>query len=480
MLKKFVERKNTTSRRVARLHKRDKFPPSPPSPKLLHTIATGFCKATSPSKFEESGCAVCGSLTPITNLLDISEVNCNFDILNREGCGITRKERKKSTDPIEEIKGPVMDDKCKYVCKSCYYALNKNQSPSLALANNLWIGNVPEELQGLTYAERLLIARVRHNRCVIRVTGGMHKMRANAITFANPTPKVYQVLPPPIEELDEVLAFIYTGPCRPTTEDFKRTPLLVRRLKVSKALEWLKLNHIGYKDLIVSHKNLNSYPEDGPPVVVDYRRSVKERDPEAVGQGDNDLEDGTSDGACPFVVHSLTGEELVTKSLKALIAIAVDHMEQNRKVLAIGHEADPQSIYHNPSLYPKMFPWLFPYGLGGIGNTAHKGKLSSMSHKGYLLMYHDKRFQKDPHFPLIAFNHEQIRESTTGGYLMTEKQSFPIVADRLLNLDTEVLSDIAKCMSNGERVKPQTEEEKACFQVINDLDHVGRHVEGSK
>ena len=63
---------------------------------------------------------------------------------------------------------------------------------------------------------------------------------------------------------------------------------------------------------------------------------------------------------------------------------------------------------------------------------------------------------------------------------MTEKQSFPIVADRLLNLDTEVLSDIAKCMSNGERVKPQTEEEKACFQVINDLDHVGRHVEGSK
>jgi len=64
------------------------------------------------------------------------------------------------------------------------------------------------------------------------------------------------------------------------------------------------------------------------------------------------LEDGTSDGACPFVVHSLTGEELVTKSLKAIIAIAMDHMEQNRKVLAIGHEADPQSIYHNPRSGP--------------------------------------------------------------------------------------------------------------------------------
>ena len=91
----------------------------------------------------------------------------------------------------------------------------------LALANDLWIGNVPEELQGLTYAEKLLIARVRHNRCVIRVTGGVHKMKANAITFANPTPKVYNVLPPPLEEMDEVLAFIYTGPCRPTLDDFK-------------------------------------------------------------------------------------------------------------------------------------------------------------------------------------------------------------------------------------------------------------------
>jgi len=40
-------------------------------------------------------------------------------------------------------------------------------------------------------------------------------------------PKIYNVLPPPIEEMDEVLAFIYTGPCKPTKADFKRTPLLV-------------------------------------------------------------------------------------------------------------------------------------------------------------------------------------------------------------------------------------------------------------
>ena len=254
---------------------------------------------------------------------------------------------------------------------------------------------------------------------------------------------------------------------------------MVRRKKVGSALEWLKPNHIGYNDLNISYNNLSAYPEDGPPVVVDYRKSAGTKDPETMATDDHILEDGASSGDCPFVVHGLTGEELVTKSLKALIAIAIDHMDKNRKVLAIGHEREPQSIYHNPSLYPKMFPWLFPYGLGGIGSESHKGKISSMTHKGHLLMYHDKRFQRDPHFPLIAFNHEQMREGTTGGYLLAEKQSFPVIADRLLNLNSDTLSDIAKHMANGERLEPQTLEEKACFQVIHDLDHVGRHVQGS-
>ena len=71
------------------------------------------------------------------------------------------------------------------------------------------------------YAEQLLIARVWHNRRIITVSSGMYKMCANAISFSNPMSKIYDVLFPPIEEMDEVLAFIYTGPCRPTKADFK-------------------------------------------------------------------------------------------------------------------------------------------------------------------------------------------------------------------------------------------------------------------
>src|ERR1700723_2836503 len=167
---------------------------------------------------------------------------------------LQEKARCKSSDPVKELRGPILAPDCNKVCYMCVESLEKKQLPTLSLANGLWVGKIPDELKDLTYAEQLLIARVRHNRCIVKVSSGMFKMRANAISFSNPMPKIYNVLPPPIEELDEVLAFIYTGPCKPTKADFQRTPLLVRRLKVSKALHWLKLNHVDYYDCEIQTK----------------------------------------------------------------------------------------------------------------------------------------------------------------------------------------------------------------------------------
>jgi len=95
---------------------------------------------------------------------------------------------------------------------------------------------------------------------------------------------------------------------------------------------------------------------------------------------------------CSFVVHGLTGEEYSTKSIKAIKAIALKHLKENKNVLAIGHAKDPQSIYNNPQLFPQMMPWLFPYGLGGIANPLIQGNISELKHKRHLLMYYDKRF----------------------------------------------------------------------------------------
>ena len=82
----------------------------------------------------------------------------------------------------------------------------------------------------------------------------------------------------------------------------------------------------------------------------------------------------------------------------------------------------------------------------------------------------------DSHFPLIAFNHEQIKESTTAGYLLAEKPKFKQISKRLMEVD---VSDLIKRIEDGERFKPESDEKKLCFQLIKDLDHVGRFVKGS-
>jgi hypothetical protein len=289
---------------------------------------------------------VCRKLTPLKHLSKLPSIK---DLNLLKSNGVTCVERNQESDPITEIDGPILASNCDKMCNNCEKYLTKGKVPLFALANGMWLGEVPEQLKSLTYAEQMLIARVQHNHCIVRVSSGMRKMQANAISFANPMSQIYDVLPPPIEELDEVLAFIFTGPCKPTKEDFKRTPMLVRCKKIITAL---KLNHCDYYDIEISMKNLDSYPENGIPVVVDYRPSNVNKNPESTSVHDMEDEDGPEEGQCPFVVHGITGEEFSTKSLKSIKTYALRHLMSEGKILAVGHSEKPESIYKNPQLFP--------------------------------------------------------------------------------------------------------------------------------
>jgi hypothetical protein len=242
---------------------------------------------------------------------------------------------------------------------------------------------VPEELCSLQYIEKLLIQKVQVNSCFVCVASlGMRKMVAHAIAFA----KVYKILPPPVTDLDKVLAILFTGPTKPTSGDFQCTPLLVRRIVVAHALEWLKLSHIDYANLTIAYDELAKYPEDVPPVTVEYKQAQTNKVPEGISTFDQTLEDGVEKGEYPFVVYGISGEQLSTKTIAVLKGIALHHWNNRGAALSVGQGAEAQSIYNNPNLYPQIFPWLFPYGYGGIGTT----KLSDKAHKKFLLMYHDK------------------------------------------------------------------------------------------
>ncbi|KAJ6506045.1 hypothetical protein DFH09DRAFT_943384, partial [Mycena vulgaris] len=117
--------------------------------------------------------------------------------------------------------------------------------------------------------------------------------------------------------------------------------------------------------------------------------------------------------------------------MSSLKAVALDHIMRNGSMLGIGRSEHPVSMYDNVEAYPGMFPWLFPYGKGGIGHSTHKHKQGDPFRKKSLLMYHDKRFQLDTYFPMIAFNHEQLKAASKGSRLLAERSQFNAVKARL-------------------------------------------------
>jgi hypothetical protein len=80
---------------------------------------------------------------------------------------------------------------------------------------------------------------------------------------------------------------------------------------------------------------------------------------------------------------------------------------------------------------------------------------------------------------MIAFNHEQIKSNVTGSFLMAKRSKFDSISERITSIEPEVLMEISTKLSKGERFKPTSEEEKKCFALMDDLDHVGGYAKGS-
>jgi len=192
---------------------------------------------------------------------------------------------------------------------------------------------------------------------------------------------------------------------------------------VGVALRRLSLNHKDYIDIDISELNLKSYVENVVPVVIQYHLTNDLTDPISTAAHAELEEVGTSDGPCPFVVHGVIGDELPIHNSDKLIAIAIAHLRDKSAVLIIGR-GEPTSIFHNPQLYPQAFPWLFLFGLVGIGNCQNIAPIGEKLRLKHLLLYHDKWFQTDLDFPLMAFNHRQIKSSSRGGFLLAEQARF--------------------------------------------------------
>ncbi|KAL1693247.1 hypothetical protein GGG16DRAFT_49545, partial [Schizophyllum commune] len=151
------------------------FPPSPPSDETLHKITANFIKDC--LELEETGCAVCGELKPYAQMTSVTDIANMLTPITVEGVAV-----KDDGSPWPKEK-PILTPECEHVCSDCRGPLGRGTMPRHALANNLWIGEVPPVLRQLRYFEKLVIQRARHNALFVKVAGGYRKAIAHVISF---------------------------------------------------------------------------------------------------------------------------------------------------------------------------------------------------------------------------------------------------------------------------------------------------------
>lgn len=111
-------------------------------------------------------------------------------------------------------------------CNRCIRRASFTSVPHLSWANGCWIGDVPAELKGLTYAEELVIARAHSTKCWFKLNSGYLSQRAahgNVCIHPHEITKLATVLPRPISNLYEEIVVMFVRGNTPATEEvYKR------------------------------------------------------------------------------------------------------------------------------------------------------------------------------------------------------------------------------------------------------------------
>lgn len=177
-------------------------------------IAKDFYDATSPAALASEECSFCGKAElscrvrrfPIDQV-DISILEDSVDILrNRWNVGTA----------LASFKSATINDHKYSVCENCATCIRRKKfikAPLYSYANGCWTGEVPAQLQGLTFMEEQCIALARATRCMYKLKqGGEFRQTAasgNVCIFAQDPRILVEILPPPINDLYDEVAVVF-------------------------------------------------------------------------------------------------------------------------------------------------------------------------------------------------------------------------------------------------------------------------------
>lgn len=362
------------------------------------------------------------------------------------------------------------------VCCSCLVQLNDGRMPRLGLANNNFLGwnNVPDDIRDLfnkaTAVEKSLIARYRV-KCTIHKfsskRGGSPNlaqsyMQGNTITFANNCNGLLDVLPPAKDLVGDTICVMFVGSVFPSPKELKKfTPILARRHVVLTLLTWLKANNPYYKDVHISMDNLNDLLPGVEPSVPNgistclVSSALRKTESATYVPHDPTSDDSVpANNDIPFAPTGVIGQSIEGLSIRDIKLLAIQHWKSGGGAYTVPHGPNPINEYDNPSLFPCMFPHLFPFGLGGLEDSSRPVRLSIDSHVKHLLNLADTRFQTDNSFAFVAMNILQRRKNSRASRFKISKRNLARASELLSSVEASTCATIIQRGKQGGFVSP--------------------------
>lgn len=230
-------------------------------------IVAEFVKATSKAKLETIECSFCGHAEFTENAFKFSDLN--VEVLERAVARLRTECQQTAITAIGRRDADGTYVAC-VSCKTCISTRHKKVKsvPPYSYANGCWIGDLPDELKGLTTLEEMAIARARATKTFVKIVPGPVGQRASkgnvCVLSQEPKELATLVLPPKLSVFgDEIVVVLVKSDQTTITDDvLNMSPLLVRRDRIRKALIWLQSHNSHYSDVTIDHETLNSYPEN--------------------------------------------------------------------------------------------------------------------------------------------------------------------------------------------------------------------------
>ncbi|KAF7296369.1 ATP-dependent DNA helicase [Mycena chlorophos] len=368
---------------------------------------------------------------------------------------------------------PALRASTTYLCEECFKKLSANQRPPLSLANNMWVGETPWILSILSLAERLLVALYFPAAYVVKSTAGM---RGNVSTYRLNSNDIVDMvagnlMPRPVGLLAAVLAVTFVGAHSASVMRFcgsKRITrfirILISRSNVSALLpeggipEEISLNahyasdasildreHAGYVPMdLGDQEEVADSDSDLDPNEAEERDDFRPpHDPRVASSHEEDEEEWEDfdPAVIPLQAHgvvdvsgeTVTNRELFVHAAGNLLAPAkrdylvrrggglVNEYPRTRNGQPDGERfaGDPGDANHLLG----AFPFLFPYGCGGM-EVDRQSPVSYADHIKWALEYGDRRFRHDFHFMFMAFSALQRRQICYSACMQIKRSTF--------------------------------------------------------